>query len=172
MSDTVEEFKNCFAPIANSNSRILILGTLPGEVSLAKNEYYGHSRNHFWPIIADVLGENLPVPYEERVAMLLRNGVALWDVLHSAQRVASALDSKIENPIANDFAGFFTAHPQIRGLLFNGNNAQKFFRRLVAKTQNVPLSAEQMRTVPSTSPAYARPFEEKVVKWREALTAL
>jgi hypoxanthine-DNA glycosylase len=172
MSETVEEFKNCFAPIANGNSRILILGTLPGEVSLAKRQYYGHSRNHFWPIIADVFGEELPASYDARVAMLLRNGVALWDVLQSAQRVASALDSKIEKPVANDFAGFFTAHPQIRGLLFNGNSAQKFFRRLVAKTQDVPLSEEQMRTVPSTSPAYALPFEEKVVKWREALTAL
>ena len=157
-----------FPPIISTDARILILGTLPGEESLKLEQYYGHSRNHFWPIIAAVLNEEAPTLYSERVAMLLRNRIALWDVLKCAERAGSALDSMIENECANDFVEFFRMYPKIRTVAFNGNNAQKFFRRLVEKKQDIQREI-QMLTLPSTSPAYARPFEEKAAKWREAL---
>jgi hypoxanthine-DNA glycosylase len=166
--DAVVEVKACFGPIVSPDSRLLILGTLPGEESLIRRQYYGHPRNHFWPIIAAAFGEVLPVSYDDRIAMLGRHRIALWDVLQSAQRVGS-LDSKIENPIANDFGAFFAGHPNIRTLAFNGNNAHKFFRRFVEKKQNFPLNQIRMLFLPATSPAYAGPFEEKAAKWREAL---
>jgi double-stranded uracil-DNA glycosylase len=168
MPGAVVEVKSCFGPIVSSNSRLLILGTLPGEESLIRRQYYGHPRNHFWPIIAATLGDVLPTSYDDRIAMLGRHRVALWDVLQSAQRVGS-LDSKIENPIANDFGAFFASHPHIRTLAFNGNNAHKFFRRFVEKKQDLPLNRIRMLFLPATSPAYARPFEEKAAKWRDAL---
>lgn len=168
MPDAAAEVKNCFGPIVSSDSRLLILGTLPGEESLIRRQYYGHPRNHFWPIAAAAFGEELPASYDDRIAMLARNRVALWDVLQSAQRVGS-LDSKIENPIANDFSAFLARYPGIRTLAFNGNNAHKFFRRFVEKKQDLPLGQIRVLYLPATSPAYARPFEEKAAKWREAL---
>lgn len=161
--------KNWFDYIADDDARILILGTLPGEESLSKGQYYAHPRNHFWPIIAAAFDEMLPNSYPDRIAMVTPNRIALWDVLKSAERNGSALDSKIENACANDFTEFFKKHPKIRVVAFNGNNAEKFFLRLVGKTQNIELDQLHMVILPSTSPAYARPFEEKAAKWREAL---
>jgi TDG/mug DNA glycosylase family protein len=168
-AEVAVEVKNCFGCIANDDARILILGTLPGEESLSKKEYYARPRNHFWPIIAAAFDEVLPNSYSDRIAMVTRNRIALWDVLKSAERNDSALDSKIENACANDFTEFFKKHPKIRVVAFNGNNAKKFFLRLVGKTQNIRLDQLHMVTLPSTSPAYARPFEEKAAKWRDAL---
>jgi hypoxanthine-DNA glycosylase len=78
--------KYSFPPIVQSDAKILLLGTLPGEESLRLQQYYGHTRNHFWPIIAAVFNELPPASYSERVAMLLRNRIALWDVLERAER--------------------------------------------------------------------------------------
>jgi double-stranded uracil-DNA glycosylase len=161
--------KYSFPPIVASDAKILILGTLPGEESLRLQQYYGHTRNHFWPAIAAVVNEPPPTLYSERVAMLLRNRIALWDVLECAERTGSALDSAIESERANDFAEFFRQHPMIRTVAFNGNNAHKFFKRLVGKIQDLPPELVLLPPLPSTSPAYARPFEEKVAKWRAAL---
>ncbi len=100
--------KFSFPPIVGANARMLILGTLPGEESLRLQQYYGHPRNHFWPLIAAIFDESLPATYAERDRLLKRNRFALWDVLESAERVGS-LDSAIRNPTANEFAKFFAA---------------------------------------------------------------
>jgi hypoxanthine-DNA glycosylase len=151
------------------NARILLLGTLPGEESLRLQQYYGHRRNHFWPIIAAMCGEDLPTEYSERVAMIQRSEIALWDVLKSAMRNGTALDSAIENECANDFAAFFRQYPMIRRVAFNGNNASKFFNRHVRKIQDIPKDLKFFDPLPSTSPAYARPFEFKATRWRDTL---
>jgi hypoxanthine-DNA glycosylase len=163
--------KYSFLPIVGPKARLLVLGTLPGEVSLELQQYYGHSRNQFWPIIAEICAEDLPPTYSARVEMMLRSRIALWDVLHSAERNGTALDSAIKNECANDFATFFRRHPLIRTVAFNGNNARKFFKRHVEKKQDLPPDLFFLPPLPSTSPAFARPLEAKAVKWREALVA-
>ena len=88
--------KFSFPPIIGANARLLILGTLPGEESLRLRQYYGHPRNHFWPLIAAIFDKSLPAAYAERERLLKRNRSALWDVLESAERVGS-LNSAIRN---------------------------------------------------------------------------
>lgn len=161
--------KYSFLPIIGPNARLLILGTLPGEVSLELQQYYGHARNQFWPIIAEICGEHLPSAYPDRVEMVRRSKVALWDVLHSAERNGTALDSAIKNECANDFASFFRQHPMIRTVAFNGNNAHKFFKRHVKKKQDLPSDLVLLPSLPSTSPAFARAPAVKTAKWREIL---
>jgi hypoxanthine-DNA glycosylase len=163
--------KYSFLPIVGPRARLLVLGTLPGEVSLRLQQYYGHARNQFWPIIAEICGEDLPVEYSARVEMVLRSRVALWDVLHSAERNGTALDSAIKNECANDFASFFRQYPTIRTVAFNGNNANKFFKRHVQKNQDIPPDLISLGSLPSTSPAFARPLEVKAAKWREMIAA-
>ena len=85
--------KFSFPPIVGANARLLILGTLPGEESLRLQQYYGHPRNHFWPLVAAIFDESLSATYAERERLLKRNRWALWDVLESAERVGS-LDSR------------------------------------------------------------------------------
>ncbi len=163
--------KRCFPPIISEGARVLILGTLPGEESLRRAQYYGHPRNHFWPIIADALGEKLHENYERRVAMLTRNRLALWDVLASADRTGS-LDSAIRGARANDFASLFRAHPSLTAIAFNGQPAHKFYRRHVARPNGAPHGERSLIVLPSTSPAYTRPLDEKAALWREALRAV
>jgi hypoxanthine-DNA glycosylase len=115
-------------------------------------------------------GEDLPSKYPERIAMVLRSEIALWDVLKSAVRNGTALDSAIEDECANDFASFFRQYPMIRKIAFNGNNARKFFKRHVERNQDLPAGLVLLAPLPSTSPAYARPFEFKADLWRNSLT--
>lgn len=163
--------KYSFLPIVGPNARLLVLGTLPGEVSLELQQYYGHARNQFWPIMAEICGEKLPSAYADRVDMVRRSKVALWDVLHSAERNGTALDSAIKNECANDLASFFRQYPMIRTVAFNGNNANKFFKRHVQKRQDLPANLVLLPALPSTSPAFARAPAAKAAKWQEILAA-
>ena len=110
MSDTCK----CFAPVENAGCTILILGSMPGERSLELQQYYGHKNNRFWRLMAEIFnnGEMLD-DYEERKALLLRNNVALWDVLAFCRREGS-LDSAIRDEEYNDLAGFIASHPKIK----------------------------------------------------------
>ncbi|KRD40003.1 DNA-deoxyinosine glycosylase [Lysobacter sp. Root916] len=157
-----------FAPVATADARVLVLGSMPGEASLAATRYYAHPQNRFWPIMGALVGATPALPYEQRLQRLLDAGIALWDVLASCERVGS-LDTAIRAPQANDFAGFFAAHPRVATVLFNGAQAETSFRRLVLPGLAAPLP--MLRRLPSTSPANAgqRP-EAKLAAWREALS--
>jgi hypoxanthine-DNA glycosylase len=156
-----------FPPIARSAATRLVLGSMPGEASLAKGEYYGHPRNAFWPILGALLGFDPDAPYVERCEALRRARIALWDVLACCERPGS-LDADIvaSSIVPNDFGTFFAAHPQIRIIYFNGSTAESAFRRHVRA-----LLPERLRTLPgirlpSTSPAHAgRSFEAKRAAW-------
>jgi hypoxanthine-DNA glycosylase len=119
-------------PIADPDSRLLILGNMPSVMSLAAAEYYGNPRNAFWRIAGELFGFEVDEPYPRRVEALRRNGVAVWDVLHSCRRPGS-LDSAVDpaSMVANDFAAFFAAHPAIERVYFNGAAAQHNYARLV-----------------------------------------
>jgi hypoxanthine-DNA glycosylase len=150
----------------------LILGSMPGQVSLAAGEYYAHPRNAFWPIMTALLGFAPDSPYAERTAALKSAGIALWDVLASCERPGS-LDSAIdrESSAINDFVGFFRSHPEIRHVFFNGGAAEFIFRKHVPGAAN--LFALTLARLPSTSPAHAGLSRgAKLDQWRPVLEAL
>lgn len=153
-------------PIAGANVRLLILGSMPGAVSLAQQQYYAHPRNAFWPIMTQLAGFNLNLPYADRITALNSAGVALWDVIGRCQRSGS-LDSAIRNEQVNDFAGFFAARPELLAIGFNGGKAWQSFKRHVLPLGIVPAQL-QLLSLPSTSPAHAAlSFSEKQQQWQQ-----
>jgi len=160
-----------FAPIARVDARVLVLGSMPGVASLRAQQYYGHPRNAFWPIMATVFGFDADTPYAQRVAALMDHKVAVWDVLAACQREGS-LDADIDAQSieVNDFALFVRTHPGLQRLCFNGATAHTVFRRRVVPQLPARLPFELV-PLPSTSPAHAgMPMAEKLRRWRLALT--
>lgn len=158
-----------FAPVAGDDATTLILGSMPGEASLAAGQYYAHPRNAFWSILGEIVGFDAAAPYELRLAALRSGRFALWDVLQSCHREGS-LDASIalESEVANDFGAFFDSHPRIDRVLFNGAKAESSYLREVA-----PGMAGRFldyRRLPSTSPANASwSRTRKLDTWREAV---
>ena len=163
-----------FPPIAAPDARVLVLGSMPSLTSLAKQQYYGHPRNAFWPIMGRLFGAGPELPYDARKRVLCRRGVAVWDVLKSCRRVGS-LDTSIrtDSELSNDFVAFFRERPRIGVVFFNGQKAETAFRRHVqAKLERIDRELHYVR-LPSTSPAHAaRNFKEKLQAWREVKRAV
>jgi hypoxanthine-DNA glycosylase len=163
-----------FPPIAAAGARVLILGTAPSIASLAKQQYYGHPQNAFWPIMGRLFGAERDLPYDERRRILTEQGVAVWDVLRECYRPGS-LDSSIhvESEAPNDIAGFLRTQPGVHSIFFNGGKAETAFRRH-ALPQVAELNREFRYTrLPSTSPAHAgRTFAQKLAAWRAVSRAL
>jgi len=167
-----------FSPISNQSAQILILGSMPGVLSLKANQYYAHPRNGFWPIMANIYGFKSDIEYEQRAECLIKHQVAVWDVLQCCVRQGS-LDSSIVNGsrIANDFKTFFEQHPNIKLIAFNGAEAEKSFRTLVLKSMDLKnlvlsqTSSNSMKYVllPSTSPANTQSLQSKTDVWKKAL---
>lgn len=155
-----------FPPVIDAETRVLILGSLPGEASLAAGQYYGHPRNAFWRLMEGVIGAPLvSLAYAGRLATLLDHGVGLWDVIGEAQRKGS-LDSAIRAPAANDLLALIDGLPALKLVAFNGGAAAKLGCRLIG---------DRVATLalPSSSPAYAaRSFEDKAVAWGALRSAL
>lgn len=161
----------CFPPIADTHARVLILGSLPGQVSLQRQQYYAHPHNTFWKIMGRLLGAGPELPYTERAQRLMQNGIALWDVCAAAQRPGS-LDAAIvqASVVPNDFAAFIESHPDIALIGFNGGKAADLYRRLVLPALPDTGRAIRTETLPSTSPAHAAmSFEDKLARWSAAL---
>lgn len=161
-----------FPPIARADARVLILGSMPSEASLAAGQYYGHPRNAFWPILAELLGFDSQDAYEQRVQAIQAAGIAVWDVLASCVRPGSAdADIAADSIVVNDFALFFADHPDIRAIYCNGTMADTLFRRHVR-----PLLLSSVVTygrLPSTSPAHAaRSLRDKIEAWRVVADSL
>lgn len=154
----------CFAPVYKEDARLLILGTMPSVESLKQSFYYAHPRNAFWPIMADVLGEDLPQSVEQKKSLLIRHRIALWDVARSCEREGS-LDSAIRDAHPNDFAALFARCPKIEKILFNGATAQKMYMKLVGRLPEGCAWAQ----MPSTSPAYTMKYETKRALWRQGM---
>lgn len=153
-------------PVIAPHSRLLILGSFPGEASLAAGHYYAHPRNLFWPILGEVLGEPLDEwPFERRYEAVLAAGLAIWDVWGACRREGS-LDSAIREGAANDFVRLHRLAPRLGAVLFNGQAAGRFEPRFRD-------AGYRTRVMPSTSPAYASmPRERKLESWREAIESL
>lgn len=155
-----------FPPIAAPDAEILILGSMPGVASLEAGQYYAHPRNAFWPIMGALYGARPDLSYSDRVRVLARRKVAVWDVLQLCLRHGS-LDADIRDEVPNDFAAFFAAHPKIRRIGLNGGKAAASFRKYAAI--HLPPGAEAV-VLPSTSPAHAAlTRESKCDRWRAGL---
>ncbi|HEU0135378.1 MAG TPA: DNA-deoxyinosine glycosylase [Allosphingosinicella sp.] len=158
----MDELKRSFAPVVDARTRVLVLGSLPGEESLARSQYYANPRNHFWRLIGAVTGLELaPLPYGERLEALLAAGVGLWDTVGSATRRGS-LDGAIRLDSANDLEALVTGLPALRAVGFNGGKSASIGVPRLAERADLALIP-----LPSSSPAYTRPFEEKLAEWRK-----
>ncbi len=154
-----------FPPVAPPGARLLILGSMPSVESLKMGFYYAHPRNAFWRILPEVFDEPAPQSVPEKIALLERHGLALWDVLESCEREGS-LDSAIRKARANDFGALFERCPGIGLILFNGGTAERLFM----KVGKAWLCGRHCMRLPSTSPAYTLTYERKLALWREALS--
>lgn len=142
--------KSALAPVVNAATRVLILGSLPGDLSLAAARYYANPRNRFWHLIGAVIGrpDLTQLSYDERLAVLLAGGIGLWDAVASAERSGS-LDSAIREIRPAALAELITALPQLRAVAFNGQTSGKIARPLL---RGMPLA---LIDLPSSSPAHA-----------------
>lgn len=157
-----------FAPITPKEPRVLILGSIPSEASIQKQQYYGHARNTFWPIMEALFGTERGQLYSQRKQILLEHDIALWDVLQSCQRKGS-LDSNIamESIQVNNFADFFNRYRQISRVFFNGGMAENVYKKFILPELASQFSYLEYCRLPSTSPANASlNFNEKLEAWR------
>lgn len=151
-----------FPPIADGRTRVLILGSMPGNASLQAQRYYAFPRNHFWRLMHALWDEPYDGDYARGLQMLAGRGVGLWDVLASCRRPGS-LDQHITDAAPNDFAALFERCPQIRYIGFNGQTAYAAFKRDVGL--QFPQIADYA-VLPSSSPANTMQFERKLEEWR------
>jgi len=166
-SESFTDVTSGFAPILGIDANVLILGTLPSQQSLKKQQYYGHPRNAFWPIMGELFSTGPEIPYEERTQLLVRRGIAVWDVLESGSRPGS-MDAAIDDSSArpNDFEGLYAGHPELRLVCFNGQAAARLFQQLVPDYVRDSFRSVSFVTMPSTSPAYAAmSFADKLQHW-------
>ena len=154
--------KTSFDAVTDDRTTIVILGSLPGERSLAMRQYYAQPTNQFWRLMGEVTGAPLPsLAYEQRLATLLGAHVGLWDVVQSATRQGSA-DGSIRDHRANDLHDLIAAAPHIRALAFNGQAAAKIGRKQLAGQGHIALI-----DLPSSSAAYCTlSFDQKLAQWR------
>jgi TDG/mug DNA glycosylase family protein len=163
--------KRGLAPVVDENSRVLILGTLPGEESLRQQRYYSDSRNQFWSLLSGVFDAAPGRSYAERLEFLARHGVALWDVLESAERAGSS-DAVITKPRPNEFGELFSTFPALRRVAFNGTKAELLWRTHIRTRMDVPHDSLITKVLPSSSGSPGRhvlSFKEKLARWIEFL---
>ena len=153
--------KASFAPIVNAGTRLLLLGSLPGEASLRAERYYAHPQNQFWRLVGAVIGrEDLyTLDYDRRLAELDRSGVGLWDVMADAVR-AGSLDGAIRDHRPNDLRALIASLPSLRAIGFNGATAARIGRRMIGESGGIAL-----QDLPSSSPAYTLALAEKRTQW-------
>jgi hypoxanthine-DNA glycosylase len=156
MNDIMKLRKAAFPPSVDDNTRLLILGSLPGDASIKQGEYYAHRGNAFWALMSGVLEEDLrALPYAMRLKRLRARGVGLWDVIESADREGS-LDSAIRRAELRDLSTFVARLPKLEAVAFNGRTAALHGRRQIGSAQQLAFI-----DLPSSSGAYAMLSREK-----------
>jgi hypoxanthine-DNA glycosylase len=157
-----------FSPIASKSAKVLILGSMPSETSLLKQQYYGHPRNAFWPIMGVLFAALPELAYDQRKAILVRKGIAVWDVLKTCKRPGS-MDSDIEMASIeiNDFASFFASQPLLKHVFFNGGKAENVYKKYIEPELSTCFEYIDYQRLPSTSPAYASMnLQQKITAWQ------
>lgn len=154
--------KRCFDPVVDERTRVLVLGSLPGERSLARQEYYANPQNRFWMLMSGVTGVDLvALDYAARLEALLASGVGLWDVVAEAQREGS-LDQRIRGHVGNDLPGLAAGLAALTAIAFNGGTAA----RLGLKALGEHASRYEIVRLPSSSPAHTLAYAEKSKAWQ------
>lgn len=152
----------CFAPVVDKNTKVLILGSLPGVASLRAQQYYAHPQNKFWELVGAVIGIDLrSLSYDDRLGAVLTHGVGLWDVISEAERKGS-LDAAIRNESHNQLVEMLETLPNLRAIAFNGGISARIGRKQL-KTQ---VDRLELIDLPSSSPAYTLPIEQKLLTWK------
>jgi double-stranded uracil-DNA glycosylase len=152
--------KRSMAPVGSQDAHLLVLGSLPGEASLATQRYYAHPSNQFWRLLGAAIGEDLAaLDYQDRLRRLAARDIALWDVVAEARRQGS-LDGAIRAATANELADFAAAHPRLEAVAFNGRTAAAIGRRALAAHDRLSFI-----DLPSSSAALTRPFAVKAAEW-------
>ncbi|WP_188645769.1 DNA-deoxyinosine glycosylase [Tsuneonella deserti] len=156
----MSERKSAFAPVAERDARVLILGSLPGEASLAERRYYAHPRNRFWHLVGHTIGQDLvSLAYEARLDALKVARIALWDTVASARREGS-LDAAIREADHAPLAELVATLPDLRAVGFNGRTSAAIGRPQLAASRLALID------LPSSSPAYAAmPLADKERLW-------
>lgn len=165
MPDKNIVYKTSFSPISNSETKVLILGTLPGDRSLQLGEYFAHPRNRFWKIIAAITHNPVPQNYNQKLELLHQTGIGVWNVLHSASRKGS-LDSAIQDEVPNDITGFITQHKYLKVIGFDGLKAEALYNKYFTRKNDI-----KYVSLPACSPANAR-FNLTALcnRWQEILS--
>ena len=153
----IEHVEHPFEPVFSPESKVLILGSLPSVRSRAEGFYYGHPRNRFWPVLAGILGEPVPADNEGRRAMILRHGLALWDVIAACDIVGSS-DASVRNAVPVDIRRIMGAAP-VERIICNGALAGKLYRQHLQ-----PITGVEAIVLPSTSPANAAWSQERLAE--------
>ncbi len=154
--------KRSMAPVGSADARLLILGSLPGEASLAAQRYYAHPTNQFWRLLGAAIGEDLQIlDYEVRLELLAARDVALWDVVAEARRQGS-LDGAIRGATPNGLVRYVATHRRLEAVAFNGRTAAAIGRRALGERGRLAFI-----DLPSSSAALTRPFVEKAAAWME-----
>ena len=152
--------QHCFPPVTRPDTRILLLGSLPGAMSLEAQRYYANPRNQFWRLVGAVIERDLDaVAYEARLEALLEAGIGLWDTVAAATRQGS-LDQAIRLHEASDLEGLAASLPGLRAIGFNGGKSAAIGRRQLAARADLALL-----DLPSSSPAFTLAFEAKRERW-------
>ncbi|MBE6624115.1 MAG: DNA-deoxyinosine glycosylase [Ruminococcaceae bacterium] len=147
-------------PLFDKNSKILILGSFPSVKSREEAFFYGHPQNRFWRVIAHIFNDSIPNTVDEKRTMLLKNNIALWDVIASCDIIGSS-DSSIKNVLANDISTILNS-AKIEKIIVNGKTAEKYYNKFIKSKIN-----REAICLPSTSPANASwSFEKLVNEWR------
>ena len=153
---------NCksFKPSIDNNSKVLILGSMPGVKSLEEQQYYAHPQNRFWKVMASICNEPKlhELDYYLKLKTLLRNNIALCDTIKSCKRDGS-LDSDIQNEIPNDIRELLQKHPKIKKIYLNGNKSYSAFKKYFPDL----LKKYSCYKMPSTSPANAKYSLEQLI---------
>ena len=151
--------KSCLPPVVSPQVRLLVCGSLPGEASLRAERYYAHPQNQFWRLLGGVVDEPLTeFGYEERLDLLLRRRVGLWDTVATARREGS-LDGAMRDIAANPLAELAATLPRLQAVAFNGATAARLGRKALAQT------ALELVDLPSSSPAYTLSLAAKAERW-------
>jgi hypoxanthine-DNA glycosylase len=146
-------------PIARKDARLFVLGSLPGDASLAARQYYAHPTNQFWRLLGAAIGEELqPLAYQERLQRLAEHHIGLWDVIASASRPGS-LDQAIREAEHNRIEHLLHDFADLRAIAFNGSTAAAAGRKLIGHSNLTLID------LPSSSAANTRPFDEKLRAW-------
>lgn len=156
----VDALQQGLPPVAGPATRLLVLGSFPGLASLRARQYYGHPRNHFWPILSAIWNTDLmSLTYADRLAAIQHRGLGLWDV-YAACRRAGSLDSAITDAVPNDLTGLTAGLPHLCAIAHNGGESARAMRTTAAL--GLPV-----HRLPSTSPANASwSFERKRAAWQ------